>query len=95
MARSGVSQVQIDRMRQNILDWGNVVAPTFKKRGRPQKFDESMEVELFTYLTDHPTVSLAEMVQFLSDRFNGMKITEINVKHVLQRRGWTGKKVSP
>ncbi len=82
-------------MRKNLQEYGSVVQPPNGPNGRRPILDDEKENDLLRFLEDRPTAYLFEMVYYLFDKYDGLKITEKSVGNVLRRCGWTRKKVSP
>lgn len=89
---TGVSRSQINRMRSNWHEYGDVVSQAKKIQGRPQKMNREMELDLLDFLEYKPTSYLDEMCWFLFDEFE-IVLSTSTVSRVLHELGWSQKKV--
>ena len=61
---------QIQRMRANWTQFGEVTAPKMSLCGRPRALSQYHELQLLGYLEQRPTAYLDEMCWFLFDEFD-------------------------
>lgn len=89
---TGVSRSQINRMRNNWHEYGEVVSQAKKIQGRLRRMNREMELDLLDFLEYKPTSYLDEMCWFLFDEFEIVWSTS-TVSRVLHELAWSQKKV--
>ena len=91
-AVTGVSLRQVQLMRSNWTNFGDVVAPQITLGHRPRKLSQYHELQLLEFLEQRPHAYLDEMCWFVWDEFQ-ISVDESTVSRALRRLGWNRKKV--
>ena len=89
-----MSQQTVYTVENNLMRYGSVRKPLYRKLGRAQKLSKADETALFEYLMAEGWRQQDEMVYWLWDeRGPGALVSRSTVSRVLKRNKWTRKEI--
>lgn len=88
---TNISTQQIQRMRANWTQFGEVTAPKILLGGQSRAFSQYHELQLLGYLEQQPTAYLDKMCWFLFDEFD-IAVDKSTICQALQCLSWSRKK---
>lgn len=87
-----VSECTIFRIQANLLRYGSVRKPQYRKLGRARKLSLADEDTLFEYLLGNGWSHQDEMIYWLFNE-RGVMVSQPTISRLLKRRGWSRKEM--